>query len=133
MENQKSIKNTKITTRYKMRLRDKKMINAILTVLADKELREIFNIIQEKSLSAQDIIKYTKIPHTSFYRKINWMLENKLVIIDNVQETKDGKKYSMFKSIFNDINLKMESNLITIDVTPTVDVAEIIAKEFFGL
>ena len=39
----------------------------------------------------------------------------------------------MFKSIFNDINLKMESNLITIDVTPTVDVAEIIAKEFFGL
>ena len=70
MENQKSIKNTKITTRYKMRLRDKKMINAILTVLADKEL-EIVNIIQEKSLSAQDIIKYTKIPHTSFYRKIN--------------------------------------------------------------
>lgn len=114
-------------------IKDKKMINVILTVLADEELRDIFNIMKEKSVSAQEILKNTKIPHTSFYRKINWMLENKLVIIDSVQETKDGKKYSMFRAIFDDITIKLQRDIITIEATPTVDLAEIIANEFFEM
>jgi predicted transcriptional regulator len=116
-----------------MIIADKKMINVILTVLADEELRNIFNLIKEKPVSANDILRYTNIPHTSFYRKINWMLENKLVIIDSVQETKDGKKYSMFRAIFNDITIKLHRDVITIEVSPTVDLAEIIANEFFEL
>ena len=109
------------------------MINVILTVLADEELREIFNIIKEKPVSAQEILRSTKIPHTSFYRKINWMLDNKLVIIDSIQETKDGKKYSMFRAIFNDITIKLHSDIITIEAVPTVDLAELTANEFFEL
>lgn len=116
-----------------MIIRDKKMINVILTVLADEELRDIFNIIKEKPVSAQEILKYTKIPHTSFYRKINWMLDNKLVIIDSVQETKDGKKYSMFRAIFNDITIKLQRDIITIETVPTIDLAETIANDFFEI
>jgi hypothetical protein len=112
-------------------IKDKKMINIILTILADKELRGIFNLMKEKPVSAQEILKNTKIPHTSFYRKINWMLENKLVIIDSVQETKDNKKYSMFRAIFDDITIKLQRDIITIEANPTVDLAEIIANEFF--
>jgi DNA-binding transcriptional ArsR family regulator len=114
-------------------IKDKKMINIILTILADEELRDIFNIMKEKPVSAQEILKNTKIPHTSFYRKINWMLENKLVIIDSVQETKDNKKYSMFRAIFDDITIKLQRDIITIEATPTVDLAEIIANEFFEM
>jgi DNA-binding transcriptional ArsR family regulator len=109
------------------------MINVILTVLADEESRDIFNIIKEKPLSAQEILRYTKIPHTSFYRKINWMLDNKLVIIDSIQETKDGKKYSMFRAIFNDITITLHEDIITIEADPTVDLAEQTANEFFEL
>jgi DNA-binding transcriptional ArsR family regulator len=109
------------------------MTNAILTVLADEELRDIFNLIKEKPVSAQELLQNTKIPHTSFYRKINWMLENKLVIIDSVQETKDGKKYSMFRASFDDITIKSQRDIITIEATPTVDLAEIIANEFFEM
>jgi DNA-binding transcriptional ArsR family regulator len=116
-----------------MIIRDKKMINVILTVLADEESRDIFNMIKEKPVSANELLRDTKIPHTSFYRKINWMLDNKLVIIDSVQETKEGKKYSMFRAIFNDITIKLHRDVITIEATPTVDLAKIIANEFFGL
>ena len=109
------------------------MLNVILIVLADEELRDIFNIIKEKPVSAQEILRYTKLPHTSFYRKINWMLDNKLAIIDSVQETKDGKKYSMFRAIFDDITIKLHRDVITIEATPTVDLGQIIANEFFEL
>jgi len=109
------------------------MINIILTVLADEELRGIFNLIKEKPVSAQEILKNTKIPHTSFYRKINWMLDNKLVIIDSIQETKDNKKYSMFRAIFDDITIKLHRDVITIEAIPTVDLAELTANEFFEI
>jgi hypothetical protein len=39
----------------KVFIRDKKMINVILTVLVDEELRDIFNMIKEKPVSAQEI------------------------------------------------------------------------------
>ncbi len=109
------------------------MINVILTVLADEELRDIFNLIKEKPVSAQEILRITKLPHTSFYRKINWMLDNNLVIIDSVQETKDGKKYSMFRAIFNDLTIKLQTDVITIEAIPTVDLAELTANEFFEI
>ena len=109
------------------------MINVILTVLADEELRDIFNKIKEKPVSAQEILRDTKLPHTSFYRKINWMLDNNLVIIDSVQETKDGKKYSMFRAIFDDITIKLQRDVITIEAALTVDLAELAANEFFEL
>ena len=109
------------------------MINVILSVVADEEMRYIFNIIKERPVSAHDILKFTKIPHTSFYRKIKWMLDNKLVIIDSVEETKDGKKYSMFRASFDDIIIKSQRENITIEATPTVDLAEIIANEFFEM
>ena len=109
------------------------MINVILTVLADEELRDIFNMIKEKPVSAQEILRSTKLPHTSFYRKINWMLDNNLVIIDSVQETKDGKKYSLFRAIFDDITIKLQRDVITIEAIPTVDLAELTANEFFEI
>ncbi len=109
------------------------MINVILTVLADEELRDIFNMIKEKPVSAQEILRHTKLPHTSFYRKINWMLDNKLVIIDSVQETKDGKKYSMFRAIVDDITIKLQRDVITIEAIPTVDLAELTANQFFEI
>jgi hypothetical protein len=109
------------------------MINVILTVLADEELRDIFNKIKEKPVSAQEILRDTKLPHTSFYRKINWMLDNNFVIIDSVHETKDGKKYSMFRAIFDDITIKLQRDVITIEAALTVDLAQLTANEFFEL
>ena len=109
------------------------MINVILTVLADEELRDIFNLIKEKPVSAQEILRFTKLPHTSFYRKINWMLDNNLVIIDSVKETKDGKKYSLFRAIFDDITIKLQRDVITIEAIPTVDLAALTVNEFFDI
>ena len=61
------------------------------------------------------------------------MLDNNLVIIDSVQETKDGKKYSMFRAIFDDITIKLQRDVITIEAIPTVDLAALTANEFFEI
>jgi hypothetical protein len=39
----------------------------------------------------------------------------------------------MFRAIFDDIVIKLQRDVITIEVTPTVDLAEIIANEFFEM
>jgi hypothetical protein len=61
------------------------------------------------------------------------MLDNKLVIIDSIQETKDGKKYSMFRAIVDDITIKLQRDVITIEAIPTVDLAELTGNKFFEI
>ena len=39
----------------------------------------------------------------------------------------------MFRAIFNDITIKLHSDIITIEAVPTVDLAELTANEFFEL
>jgi hypothetical protein len=39
----------------------------------------------------------------------------------------------MFRAIFDDITIKLQRDIITIEATPTVDLAEIIANEFFEM
>ena len=55
---------------------------AILSALADTELQKILDAATYQSKSGNQIIKETNISHTAAYRKIKWLLEEKLLIVD---------------------------------------------------
>lgn len=116
-----------------MLIKEKDVVDSILSVVADKELRRIYFSIIYKPLAASEILTNTKVPHTSFYRKINWLLEKKLAIIDSIQETKDRKKYSMFRAVFDRFDIKIDGDDIAIEANPTVNLTEKTAMEFFTI
>ena len=115
-----------------MLITNKRMIKSILEVLADDELRAIFKSIQYRSASANEILLATKVPHTSFYRKINWLLTEDLAIVESIQETRDKKKYSMFRAVFDSFEIKINDD-VKIEANTTLDMAEKTAKEFFTI
>ena len=49
-----------------------------------------------QSKSVNQIIFETNISHTSTYRKIKWLVEEKLLIVDKIEITEEGKKSSLF-------------------------------------
>ncbi|MGA8564678.1 MAG: hypothetical protein WB587_07970, partial [Nitrososphaeraceae archaeon] len=65
--------------------------------------------------SVSDIIRETNIPHTTTYRKIKWLVDEKLLVVDKVLINDEGKKYSLFHSVFRSIIVKYENNKILID------------------
>ena len=114
-------------------INNEKYKESILTALADGDMVNVMNsaVIQPKSIS--DIIKETDISHTTAYRKAKWMVENGLLVIEKIVVSKDGKKFSLLKSVFKSINIKYEYDRVTVEIEQNVDVLNKVAQRIFSL
>ena len=68
-----------------MILKNERSKRAILAALADAELQKILDATMYNSKSVNQIIRETSIPHTTAYRKIKWLAEEKLLRSDEIE------------------------------------------------
>jgi hypothetical protein len=106
---------------------------AILAALADTELQKILDVAMHKSKSANQIIRESNVSHSTGYRKIGWLLDNKLLIVDKIEITEDGKKSSLFRTVLKSFNVKYEYNKVVIEAEQNFDTLKKITEDFFTL
>ncbi|HZE78422.1 MAG TPA: winged helix-turn-helix domain-containing protein [Nitrososphaeraceae archaeon] len=116
-----------------MIIKGQKLKQAILAALADEEIIKILDSAMYHSKSVNDVIKECDIPHTTAYRKIKWLLDEGLIVIDKVQITPDGKKLSLFRSVLKALNIKYEYNSVIIEADQNLSIVEKITERFFSL
>lgn len=63
----------------------------ILTALADKETLKILDLSMYNSKSVNDIIRESDISYTTIYRKIKWLLDKELLVVDKINLSPEGK------------------------------------------
>ena len=103
------IKNDKfLVTVIHQHLRD-----LILELFGDIETRKIIAALLEKEYTIPQILKESKIPKTSGYRKIENLIFNGL-IIESGKVLSESKKISKLQCIFEEINLKIKKDKIEI-------------------
>ena len=112
---------------------DSQKKKAILTALADPEAVSIINSTMNQSKSVSDIIRETNVPHTTAYRKIKWLVDEKLLVVDRVLINDEGKKYSLFHSIYRSIIVKYENNTILVDAEQNIEPLNRLTQRFFSL
>ena len=86
-----------------------------------------------RAITVNNIIKECNIPHTSAYRKINWMLDKGLLLIDKIEITSDGKKYSLIRSVLKSLLVKYEYNNLIVEAEYDLDAAEKLTERFLSL
>jgi|SRR5574341_1442724 DNA-binding transcriptional ArsR family regulator len=116
-----------------MQLEGERIKSAVLTVLADPEMVRIIDSTMNQTKSVYDIIMETKMPHTTAYRKIKWLVDNKLLVIDRISISEEGKRYSLFHSVFRSINVKYENNKIVIEAEQNIDPVDRLTERFFSI
>lgn len=97
-----------------MIIKNQRVKKAILTALADDEMIKILDSVGNQAKSVRDIISEKDIPQTNAYRKTKWLLE-KLLVIDEIIITPDGKKFSLQRSVLFSINVRYAGNEIIIE------------------
>lgn len=70
---------------------------SILSALADKEMLKILNLSMYASKSVNDILRESDISYTTVYRKIKWLLDKELLVVDKINISPEGKKYTHFE------------------------------------
>ncbi len=116
-----------------MIVRSGKLKRAILAALADPELQKILDTAMHQPKSVNDIIYETKISHTTAYRKIRWLVEEKLLFVDKIEITEDGKKSSLFRTILKTFTVRYEYNNVVIEAEQNVDTLRKVTERFFSL
>ncbi|MDW0209702.1 MAG: hypothetical protein QOC42_07880 [Nitrososphaeraceae archaeon] len=72
-------------------------------------------------------------PHTTAYRKIKWLVEQDLLVIDSICIRDEGKKYSLFHSVFRSIVVKYENIKIIVEAERNIDPVDRLTERFFSL
>lgn len=109
-------KNVKANPKNWITITDPTLTSIILEAFGDDDKKKIISSVIEESKIVYQILKESKIPQTSGYRKINSLIENGILITDGHIETKDGKKINKYKTAFTNVVINIIQNKITADI-----------------
>src|SRR5262249_49809157 len=113
-----------------MIVKGERLKRAILLALADTELQKIMDAAVYQSKSVNQIIQESNVSHSTAYRKIRWLVEEKLLIVDKIEITEDGKKSNLFRTTLKSFNIKYEDNNLA---EQNFDTMRKITENFFTL
>jgi hypothetical protein len=91
-------------------IQDQELSKTIIDTLGDEDKKVILGIVLNKSLIVSDILKESKIPQTSGYRKINSMILNGILISNGFELSNDNKKIKKYETVFQNIKMDIQEN-----------------------
>ena len=97
-------------------LQDPDLTKIFLESFADDDKKTILEAAMDESLVISDILDICKIPQTSGYRKINYLIDNGLLISDGYAVSRDGKKIQKYQTVFNNVKMDIERKTIVMKV-----------------
>jgi len=89
-------------------IQDQELSKVFLDALGDNDKKTILGTVMAKSLIVADILKESKIPQTSGYRKINSLILNGILISNGFELSNDNKKIKKYETVFQNIKMDIQ-------------------------
>ena len=111
---EKILKIKKNDGKYLVTILDQDLKNLILELFGEIETRKIISCLLENEYTIPQILKESKIPKTSGYRKIeNLILQG--LFIESGKVLSESKKISKLQCVFQEIKLDIKKGKITVN------------------
>jgi len=110
----KIIKVKKRDERYNVTIVNTCVTDLILELFSESETRKIISALLENEYTIPQILKESKVPKTSGYRKIENLIINGLVI-ESGKVLSESKKISKLQCVFQEIKLDIKKEKITVN------------------
>ncbi|TBR11544.1 MAG: hypothetical protein EPO62_01635 [Candidatus Nitrosotenuis sp.] len=110
-------------------IKNQHLTELILKSFADEEKKAIMDLIRDAPETIPKILERCKIPNTSGYRKMNQLIDEKMVVTTGLAETFEGKRAILYKSIIQKMQILISANEIIAKILvdrETLDASEII-------
>ena len=124
-----AIEHTPGTSEIWLVIKNQYLIEIILKTFADEDKKAIIDLIRDKPETIPKILERCKIPNTSGYRKMNQLIDDKMIMTTGLAETFEGKRAITYKSIIQKIQILINGNEIIAKIVvnqKTLDSSEII-------
>jgi hypothetical protein len=97
-------------------MKDPELSKIFLESFADQDKKAILGSVMDGSLIIAKILESCEIPQTSGYRKINFLIDNGLLVANGFELAQDGKKVKKYETIFDNVKVDIIKNNIAIKV-----------------
>jgi hypothetical protein len=99
-----------------IQIKDPELSKIFLESFADQDKKAILGAVMDDPLIIAHILEYCKIPQTSGYRKINFLINNGLLVANGFELAHDGKKVKKYETVFDNIKVDIIKNEINVKV-----------------
>jgi len=110
----KIIKVKKRDDKYNVTIINTDLSDLVLELFSEPETRKIISALLENEYTIPQILKESKVPKTSGYRKIENLIINGLVI-ESGKVLSESKKISKLQCVFQEIRLDIKKRKITVN------------------
>ena len=116
LKNIVSIEKSKQSHSNWVQIKDQELSKIFLESFADSDKRLIIGSVMDESLIISDITKKCQIPQTSGYRKINFLINNGLLVSSGFEFTQDGKKVKKYETIIDNVIMEIVKNSVSVKI-----------------
>jgi len=97
-------------------IKDSELSQVFLESFADQDKKAILGSVMDDPLIIAKILESCNIPQTSGYRKINFLINNGLLVSNGFELAQDGKKVKKYETIFDNIKVDIIKNNVAVKV-----------------
>jgi len=97
-------------------MKDPELSRVFLESFADQDKKAILGSVMDNSLIIAKILESCNIPQTSGYRKINFLINNGLLVANGFELAQDGKKVKKYETIFDNVKVDIIKNNVAVKV-----------------
>jgi DNA-binding Lrp family transcriptional regulator len=85
-------------------------------MLSDEYSRKIVQSAMTHARSVEDFSRESRIPLSTCYRRVRDLVNDGILIVERIVITPDGKKYELFRSVYQAIRVDFADGNLIVDV-----------------
>lgn len=116
LQNIVDVEKSKSTESNWIQMKDPELSRIFLESFADQDKKAILGSVMDNSLIIAKILESCKIPQTSGYRKINYLINSGLLVVNGFEVAHDGKKVKKYETIFDNVKVDIVKNDVAVKV-----------------
>jgi hypothetical protein len=97
-------------------MKDPELSKVFLESFADQDKKAILGSVMDDPLIIAKILESCNIPQTSGYRKINFLINNGLLVSNGFELAQYGKKVKKYETIFDNVKVDIIKNNVAVKV-----------------
>lgn len=100
----------------------------VLQTLGDDCSIAILRATTDRARSAMDLVREFTFPSSTVYRPISELMDARLLVVEKIVVTDDGKKFSLYRSAVKEIRAEYRLGKVEVTVLLNEDIASKLSR-----
>ena len=111
-----------------MLIQDEATKKTVLQTMADDCSITILKATTERAYSAMELVREFAFPSSTVYRRISELLTAKLLAVERIVVTEDGKKFSLYRSTVKEMHSEYSFGKVEVHLIPNEDIVNKLSR-----